>query len=73
MPANLKLIFNIETLIHTTSKMLIHTTSNIFTIFTTKTKKEQAINLCQKYFNSYDPFYYQNQKGTSNKFVPEIF
>ena len=53
--------------------MLIHVTSNIFTISTNKTKKEQAISLCQKYFNSYDPIYYQNQKGTSNKFMPEIF
>ena len=36
-------------------------------------KKEQAINLCQKYFNFYDPLYYNNQKGTRNNFVPEIF
>ena len=41
--------------------------------FTTINKKEQAINLCQKYFNLYDPFYYNKQKGTSNKFVPQIF
>ena len=44
-----------------------------FTIFTIKTKNKQAINLYKKYFNSYNPFYYQNQKGISNKFVPEIF
>ena len=50
--------------------MLIHSIKHFFAI---KTKKEQAINLCQKYFNSYDPFYYQNQKGTSNKFALEIF
>ena len=36
-------------------------------------KKEQVINLCWKYFNSYDPLYHNNQKGTSNKFVLEIF
>ena len=53
--------------------MLIHATSNIFYYFYYQIKKEQAINLRQKYFNCYDPFYYQNQKGRSNKFVPEIF
>ena len=41
--------------------------------FTIINKKEQAINLCQKYFNSYDTFYYDKQKGTSNKFAPEMF
>ena len=41
--------------------------------YTIINKKEQAINLCYKYFNSYDTFYYNNQKGTSNNFVLEIF
>ena len=50
--------------------MLITTTSNIFTIIN---KKEQAANLHHKYFHSYDTFYYHKQKGTSNKFAPEIF
>ena len=32
-----------------------------------------TINLHQKYFHSYDTFYYNNQKGASNKFASEIF
>ena len=39
--------------------------------YTIKSKKEQAINLHQKYFNSYDTLYYQIKKGTSNKFALE--
>ena len=35
--------------------MLIHSIKYFFII---KTKKEQAINLRQKYFYSYDTFYY---------------
>ena len=38
--------------------MLIQATSNIFYYFYYQIKKEQAINLYQKYFNCYDPFYY---------------
>ena len=41
--------------------------------FTIINKKKQATYLCQKYFNFYDTFYYNKQKGTSNKFVPGIF
>ena len=33
--------------------------------FTIIIKKEQAINLGQKYFHLYDTFYYNNQKVTS--------
>ena len=46
--------------------------------FTIKTKKKQAINLCQKYFNLYNPFYYNNkQKGNKQKniitpYIPEL-
>ena len=40
-------------------------------------QKEQAINLRQKYFHSYDTYtliiLHQNRKGTSNKFALEIF
>ena len=50
--------------------MLMHSIKHLFGI---KTKKEQAINLRWKYFNSYDPLCYNKQKGTSNKFAPEIF
>ena len=49
--------------------ILIHSMKHFFAI---KTKKEQAINLCPKYFNSYDPLYYNNKKRTSNKFAQEI-
>ena len=42
-------------------------------LFTIINRKKQAINLCQKYFNFYDTFYYNKQKETSNIFVPEIF
>ena len=45
--------------------------------FTVINKKEQAINLHQKYFHFYNTYplliFYQNQKGTSNKFAPKIF
>ena len=58
---NLKLIFNIKTLIHTTSKCL-YTQHQTFFIFTIKTKKKQAINLRQKYFHLYDTFYYNKSK-----------
>ena len=36
-------------------------------------KKEQVIILSKKHFNSYVTFYDNNQKGTSNNFVSEIF
>ena len=36
-------------------------------------KREQAINLLQKYFHWYDTFYKNKQKGTSKKVAPEIF
>ena len=40
-------------------------------------EKEQAINLHQNYFYSYDTYtllmFHQNRKGASNKFAPEIF
>ena len=40
-------------------------------------QNEQAINLRQKYFHSYDNYtfliFHRNQKGTSNKFMLEIF
>ena len=38
-----------------------------------KTKNEEAINLRQKYIHSYDTFYNNKHKVTSNKLVPEIF
>ena len=41
--------------------------------FDIRTKKEQAMTLCQKYFHSYDTFYNNKEKGTSNKFLREIF
>ena len=41
--------------------------------FNIKIKKEQTINLCEKYFHAYDTFYNNKQKGISNKFAPEIF
>ena len=41
--------------------------------FTIINKKEQAINLRQKYFHLYDTFYYNNQKGTSNESTPENY
>ena len=50
-------------------------TSNIFfPSFTKIIKQKQAINLSQKYFHLYDDtFYYNNQKGASNKSESEIF
>ena len=38
-----------------------------------KTKKKEAINLCQKYCHSYDTYISLWTKRTSNKFAPEIF
>ena len=47
----------------------------ILYLYFIKTEKEQAINLRQKHFHSYDTYtliiFYQNRKGTSNKFAPE--
>ena len=49
----------------------------ILYLYFIKTKKEQPINLCQKYFHYFDPYtliiFHQNQKQTSNKFAQEIF
>ena len=58
--------------------MLIHNIKHLlFQFFAIINKKEQAINLRQKYFYSYDTYtlliFHQARKGTSNKFVPEIF
>ena len=53
--------------------MAIHSIKHFFQFFAIKTKKEQATKLHQKYFYSYDPLYYNKQKVTSNKIVPEIF
>ena len=36
-------------------------------------KKIQAIDLRQKYIYSYETFYNNKHKGTSNKFAAEIF
>ena len=43
------------------------------TPFTIINKKKQAINLHPKYFLSYDTFYKNKQKGTTNKFAPENY
>ena len=43
----------------------------ILNMYFIKTEKEQAINLHQKYFYSYDTYTSSKPKGTSNKFVPE--
>ena len=49
----------------------------ILYLYFIKTKKEQPINLPKKNFHHYDTYtlliYHQNQRGTSNKFAPEIF
>ena len=41
--------------------------------FNVKTKKEEAINLREKYFHSYDNFCNNKQKETKNTFGLEIF
>ena len=42
-------------------------------LFTVIYKNEEATNLRQNYFDSYATSYNNKQKGTSNKFAPEIF
>ena len=61
--------------LHIISRKYLYITSNIFfPSFTKIIKQKQAINLSQKYFHLYDDtFYYNNQKGASNKSESEIF
>ena len=40
-------------------------------LFTITDKKEQAINLREKYFHSDDTFYNKKEKGTSNNLAQE--
>ena len=56
--------------LYLTSKCLYTQHQTFFTIFTIKTKKEQAKKSSQVYMI---PYTIINQKGTSNKFVPKIF
>ena len=49
----------------------------ILYLYFIKAKKEQAINLQKKYFHHFDTYtlllFHRNQRGTRNKFAPEIF
>ena len=66
---------------YTTNLKLTHTQQHdahtqhqtFFTIFTIKIKKEQAINLHQKYFNLYDTFYYNKQKEQAKKYNHSMY
>ena len=53
--------------------MVIHNIKHFFQFFAIRIKQEQATKLHQKYFHLYDPLYYNKQKVTSSKIVPEIF
>ena len=64
--------FNIKTEI----EKAINLCQNIFiqmTLFPKINKKDQAKNFPQKYFHSCNTFHNNKQKGTTNKFLPEIF
>ena len=77
-PCNLTLIYSIKKKLCTISKntyiqyqkTVIYNIMYFFSFYTIKTKKEQAINLYQKNLHLKN---FKNQKGTSNKSVPENY